>query len=138
MPPAPFRMKRGRRAPRRNRSVKTAALLAALLLFVQPAFAKWDHIFVIMMENAGYSAIIGNPIDAPYINKTLLPQAALYTESFGVTHPSLPNYLALFSGDIQENPADTSNHCVDNGNGPFNAPNLYHSLTVIGKTVEGF
>src|SRR5205823_2710697 len=122
-----------RPACRRKLTMKTSALLAALLLFAQAAFAKWDHIFVIMMENAGYSAILGNPKDAPYINNTLLPQAALYTQSFGVTHPSLPNYLALFSGAIQENPANTSNHCVDNGNGPFNAPNLYHSLTAIGK-----
>lgn len=118
--------------------MKIQTLLASLLMFAQPALAKWDHIFVIVMENAGYSAIIGNPTDAPYINKTLLPQAALYTQSLGVTHPSLPNYLALFSGAIQENPANTSDHCLDNNNGPFNAPNLYHSLTAVGQSVSGF
>ena len=118
--------------------MKILALIASFLIFAQPAFAKWSQIFVIVMENAGYSAIIGNTTDAPYINKTLLPQGVLYTQSFGVAHPSLPNYLALFSGNIQENPADTSDHCVANNNGPFNAPNLYHSLIAVNKSVMGF
>ena len=108
------------------------------MLFSQPIFAAWDHILVIVMENTGYSAIIGNTTDAPYINKKLLPQGVLYSRSFGVAHPSLPNYLALFSGDIQEDPNHKSDHCVDNNNGPFNAPNLYHSLVQAGKTVKGF
>lgn len=58
------------------------------------------HIFYIMMENHGYSQIIGNTADAPYINQ-LASQYGVATSYFGVTHPSLPNYLAAISGNFQ-------------------------------------
>jgi len=129
--------KKKRRA--RHGSLRRLAFIAPILMFfTQPMFAGWDHILVIVMENAGYSTIIGNTTDAPFINRKLLPQGVLYSHSFGVAHPSLPNYLALFSGDIQEDSADTSDRCVDNNNGPFDAPNLYHSLVRAGRTVKGF
>jgi hypothetical protein len=55
-----------------------------------------QHIFLIVMENQTESSIIGNPA-APYIN-SLADQYSLATDYSGVTHPSLPNYLALTSG----------------------------------------
>jgi hypothetical protein len=60
----------------------------------------FEHIFIIMMENHGTAEIIGNTADAPFINH-LASHHALASNYFGVTHPSLPNYLALFSGDFQ-------------------------------------
>ena len=59
-----------------------------------PAF---DHIFVVIMENHGYDEIIGNA-DAPYINQ-LASGYGVATNYVSVAHPSLPNYLALTSGD---------------------------------------
>jgi hypothetical protein len=59
-----------------------------------------DHIFYIMMENHGTDQIIGNTADAPNINQ-LASKYGLATNYFGVTHPSLPNYLAAISGDFQ-------------------------------------
>jgi hypothetical protein len=58
------------------------------------------HVFYIMMENHGYAQIIGDTTDAPYINM-LASTYGLATNYFGVTHPSLPNYLAAISGDNQ-------------------------------------
>ncbi|HET9050663.1 MAG TPA: alkaline phosphatase family protein [Candidatus Dormibacteraeota bacterium] len=58
------------------------------------------HIFYIMMENHGFSQIMGNTADAPYINQ-LAAANGLATGFHGVTHPSLPNYLAMLSGDDQ-------------------------------------
>lgn len=55
-----------------------------------------DHIVVVIEENKSYAQIIGNR-DAPYIN-ALSKRGVLFTQSYGVTHPSQPNYLALFSG----------------------------------------
>jgi acid phosphatase len=60
------------------------------------ALPRLDHIVIVVEENRGYSKIIGNP-DAPYIN-SLAQRGVLFTKSYGVTHPSQPNYLALFSG----------------------------------------
>lgn len=51
------------------------------------------------MENYNYSQIIGNS-SAPYIN-SFAKAHALFTNSFAVSHPSEPNYLALFSGSTQ-------------------------------------
>jgi hypothetical protein len=51
---------------------------------------------VILMENEEYSSIIGSP-SAPYINR-LASRYALARSMFAITHPSLPNYLALTGG----------------------------------------
>jgi len=53
-----------------------------------------------MMENHAYDQIIGNTADAPFINQ-LASQNKLASAFHGVTHPSLPNYLAAISGDFQ-------------------------------------
>jgi hypothetical protein len=55
-----------------------------------------DHVFLIMMENHGYSQIIDNP-NAPFING-LANSANLATSYFGVGHPSLTNYLEVVGG----------------------------------------
>jgi hypothetical protein len=59
-----------------------------------------DHIFYVMMENHGNAEILSNTADAPYINQ-LANQYGIATTYYGVTHPSLPNYLAAISGDFQ-------------------------------------
>jgi len=75
--------------------------LLVLLWFAQGALAadalpRPDHIVIVMEENRSFSQIIDNP-DAPYIN-ALAKRGALLINSYGVAHPSQPNYLALFSG----------------------------------------
>jgi acid phosphatase len=74
--------------------------LLAMLLVAQPALSgelpRPDHIVIVIEENKSFSQIIGNR-QAPYINE-LARRGALFTRSYGVTHPSQPNYLALFSG----------------------------------------
>jgi phosphatidylinositol-3-phosphatase len=55
-----------------------------------------DHVFVIMMENHGYSQIINNP-NAPYINQ-LAKTANSATNYFAIAHPSLTNYLEVVGG----------------------------------------
>ena len=65
-----------------------------------------DHVVIVIEENRAYSRIIGNAA-APYING-LAARGALFTQSYGVTHPSQPNYLALFSGSTH---GITSNDC---------------------------
>jgi len=62
------------------------------------AVPKFSHIFEIVMENRGYSDIIGDTADAPYLNQ-LASSYALLTQDYAITHPSLPNYLALLGGD---------------------------------------
>jgi len=58
-----------------------------------------DHVVIVVEENKSFSQIIGNK-EAPYINE-LARRGVLFANSFGVTHPSQPNYLALFSGSLR-------------------------------------
>jgi hypothetical protein len=54
------------------------------------------HIAVIVMENHEYGDLIGSH-SAPYIN-SLAHRYGLATGMYAITHPSLPNYLALTGG----------------------------------------
>jgi len=60
----------------------------------------FQHIFYVMMENHGTDEIIGNTADAPFIN-SLADHYGVAMNYYGVTHPSLPNYLSAFSGSFQ-------------------------------------
>lgn len=55
-----------------------------------------DHVFLIMMENHGYSQVMNNP-NAPFIN-AYARTANLASNYFGVGHPSLTNYLEVVGG----------------------------------------
>ena len=55
-----------------------------------------DHVFVIMMENHGFSQIIDNP-NAPFTNSYAL-FANLGTNYYAIAHPSLSNYLEVVGG----------------------------------------
>jgi hypothetical protein len=61
-----------------------------------PTVPAFDHIFVIVMENHSASQIIGSA-DAPFINE-LAASYGLAANYTAVSHPSLPNYLALTGG----------------------------------------
>jgi hypothetical protein len=52
-----------------------------------------DHVFVIMMENHGFSQIVGNPT-TPFANQ-YMKSANAATNYFAVGHPSLTNYLEI-------------------------------------------
>src|SRR5205809_2824915 len=84
---------------------KKLFLLVALLhlqfikMKAQSALPRPDHVVVLIMENHGYEDIIGNA-SAPYIN-SLAQDNALLTSSYGLIHPSQPNYIMLYSGSNQ-------------------------------------
>ena len=65
-----------------------------------------DHIVIVIEENKSYAQIMGHR-DAPTIH-ALAKRGALFTQSYGVTYPSQPNYLALFSGSTH---GQTGNTC---------------------------
>src|ERR1022692_2999601 len=94
-------------------TVVVTALVFVCMLAHQTAFAQVPtpaHVIVVIEENHGYSQIIGS-FQAPYIN-TLASQGALFTNSYAVTHPSQPNYLALFAGYSEGLPSVGSEICA--------------------------
>jgi hypothetical protein len=56
-----------------------------------------SHIVVIVMENKSPADVTGTN-EAPYLDG-LRQKAAVPAAIYGITHPSLPNYLALIGGD---------------------------------------
>ena len=58
--------------------------------------SRSSHVAIILMENKEISDVIASSA-ATYTN-ALARSYGLATQSYGVTHPSLPNYLALTSG----------------------------------------
>jgi phosphatidylinositol-3-phosphatase len=87
------------------------------------------HIVVVVMENHSYSDIIGGS-QAPYIN-ALARQGKSLTQMYAITHPSQPNYLALFSGGTRGVTNDSCPHT-------FWSNNLGHQLLVAGRTFAGY
>jgi hypothetical protein len=109
-----------------------APLLAICLLGSSPhrGRAHASYVVVIVMENRDYKPIIGSS-RAPYINGTLVPEAALMTNSHAIAHPSQPNYLALFSGSTQGLTGDSCPHA-------FRAVNAGEELLASGLTFNGY
>src|SRR2546428_2738274 len=62
-----------------------------------PAVPAFSHIFVIIMENREFGEVV-NTSQAPFIAK-LARDYAVANPYYAVTHPSLPNYIALTGGD---------------------------------------
>jgi phosphatidylinositol-3-phosphatase len=88
------------------------------------------HIVIVVEENRSENGIIGNK-SAPFIT-TLAANGANMTQSFAETHPSEPNYLALFAGNTFGVNKDL---CPVNGGA---APNLGSELLAAGYTFIGF
>jgi len=84
-----------------------------------------DHIVVVIEEDRASDAI-GDVAHMPYFNQ-LAASGLVYTNSHGVAHPSLPDYLALYSGSTQG--------ITDNGNNhTFTGTNL---AKVLNSTLVG-
>ena len=84
------------------------------------------NIIVVIEENHALKNIIGNK-DAPFIN-SLADSGELFTNFHAITHPSYPNYIALFSGSTQGIRSDT---CLEE---QWNVPNVYSELNNVGKS----
>jgi hypothetical protein len=65
---------------------------------VLPASSS-SHVVVLVMENKERGDVVGAPASR-YVN-ALAHRYAIATSSYAITHPSLPNYLALTSGSTQ-------------------------------------
>ena len=130
-------------SPARSRARRGRAALASTFAFTAAAVGLWtglggsssaasavptpDHVVVVVMENHAYSQVIGSS-SAPYINSLKTGGAGL-TQSYAITHPSQPNYYALFSGSTQ---GVTDDSCVTPGFS--SAANLASEAIAAGRT----
>jgi hypothetical protein len=92
------------------------------------ALPRPAHVVIVVEENRGN--ILGNNA-APFMN-ALATHGANMTQSFAETHPSEPNYLALFAGSTL---GVTRDSCPVSGG---NTPNLGSELLSAGYTFAGY
>lgn len=107
-----------------------ASPLAPRVSLAAAAIPQPSHVVIVVEENKSEARIIGNK-SAPFIT-ALATAGANMTQSFAETHPSEPNYLALFAGNTF---GVTKDLCPVNGGG---APNLASELLAAGYTFVGF
>ncbi|HET6499816.1 MAG TPA: alkaline phosphatase family protein [Amycolatopsis sp.] len=87
------------------------------------------HTVVVVLENHAYSQVVGSS-SAPYLT-SLAASGANFTQSFAITHPSEPNYVALFSGSTQGLTDDSCPHT-------YSSANLGSELIGAGETFAGY
>jgi acid phosphatase len=89
-----------------------------------------DHVLVVVFENKASEQIVGSP-QAPFLT-ALAHQGANLTDAHGETHPSQPNYLALFSGSTHGVTDDACPQALGDG------PTLATQLGAAGLHFTGF
>jgi phosphatidylinositol-3-phosphatase len=89
--------------------------------------ARPDHIVVVVLENHSDTQVLQS---APYL-RGLAARGATLTASYAVTHPSEPNYLALFSGSTQGLTDDSCPHA-------YGGDDLGHQLVAAGLSFVGY
>ena len=136
---------------RRDLSTIKEAQQAAMNL---EAIPRYDHLFVITLENKATSSIVGSPF-APKIN-AYLKSGNQFTSYFATGNPSEPNRVAVAAGDDFGITDDAPWNCVpagDTANLPEdplpagmppcinptnhnikNKPNLFSAITAAGMT----
>jgi len=80
---------------------RALGLLVGALAAITPAVAQQPpirHVFTIMLENHSFDEAFGPNSLAPYLSRQLTAQGELLTNYYAIGHNSLPNYVALISG----------------------------------------
>lgn len=88
----------------------------------------FSHIVIVVLENKAYGQVLSG--STPFLDG-LASSGALLTQSYAISHPSEPNYLALFSGSTQGLSSDSCPH-------QFGGPNLAASLIASGHSFTGY
>ena len=104
-------------------------ILAPCRAALPAAVPPHDHVVVVIMENKSYNQVRTQPYTA-----SLITAGASFTTSYGVLHPSQPNYIALWAGSTL---GVGSDNCPAPG-GPFNVENLGHACEAAGLTWRAY
>ena len=135
-----------------NALVLAGACVAAVVVFALPAaasghhghrgaggwshgFPRMGHVFVIMMENTAYSDLLSPSNSNTTFIRSLATNYGLETNYFGVTHTSLPNYVAVTSGNTWGSNADDEAQADE---GYFNHLNLADQLDRAHVSWKGY
>jgi phosphatidylinositol-3-phosphatase len=93
------------------------------------AHSARSHVVVVVMENQEQGRVLGSG-HAPFLDR-LARRGGVAANSYGVRHPSLPNYIALVSGSTQGITSDCT-RCR------ANAPNVAGQLEQAHRTWRAY
>lgn len=114
------------------------------------------HVFLLVLENESFERSFARDSAAPYLAHTLPARGVLLTEYYAIGHASLPNYLALVSGqapnevtqddcpqflEFAASSATLDAHGQLPGQGcvyPPSVPTLMAQLQAAGRTWKGY
>jgi phosphatidylinositol-3-phosphatase len=102
-----------------------AAALTCSASAAQPKVPAFDRIIVVFFENKESPRVLGHP-EAPTFT-AYVKRYANITRYYGVTHPSLPNYIAFVSGSTQ-GITDNCTSCI------VKAKSLADTIEASGRT----
>ena len=86
-----------------------------------------QHVAIVMLENQNFSTTVGSA-SAPFLN-ILIKQGGLATNYYASTHPSLPNYFVLTTGQTL---------VTDDASPVQSVDNIVRVLTASGKSWKGY
>jgi phosphatidylinositol-3-phosphatase len=128
-----------------RKALAAAAALALAAVWAAPAAATgplasactaraghpqtYRHVMVIVFENHSAGQIVGSP-KTPYITK-VARRCGWASQFHNITHPSLPNYLAMTSGSTAGIATDC-NACRSDG------PSIFEQLETAGRSWRAY
>ena len=96
-----------------------------------------DYVVVIMMENHSNSSILGSTSSATFM-KHLAYNYSLAESYTAITHPSLPNYLAIVSGSTFGCTTDLNPNSTGCTRAAWSSQNLVDRLGTSGRTWKAY
>jgi hypothetical protein len=138
-------------------AVAAAGALVGTAVLGAPARATTPaigHVFVVVLENEGYTATFGDPSADPVLAQQLPSEGALLTQYYGTGHVSNDNYIAMVSGQgpNPQNQSDCQVYSDFVGTGPLvdgqavgtgcvypsSVPTVANQLSAKGLTWKGY
>ena len=99
------------------------------------SFPHMTHVFVMFMENETYTTVLTSAnMNTTYI-QTLAHTYGLETDYHGVTHTSLPNYVAVTSGNTWGSNNDSEKQATE---GDFNHLSIFDQLDQAGVSWKAY
>ncbi len=101
---------------------------------------RYDHVVIVVEENRTVAQIIGDLVNAPYIN-SLASNGVKMGSMFAITHPSQPNYIHLFSGADQgvlDDNLPPNFSTTPTSTYPFRTLNLGYEIIAAGHSFAGY
>lgn len=135
-------------------AIVVTTLAAGLLAACAPRpLPPVKHVFIVNLENKGFTETFGPASPAKYLNNVLVPRGQLLDHYYGVAHLSAPNYIAQLSG--QGPSPETQSDCMVYANFveagasdgqavghgcvyPSNVRTVADQLTDAGRTWKGY